>query len=130
MKRAVWFGLTGLALLLVIAVIVMRSWPAARVVVDTSVGQRVLAIPSKVLAGVDLAVVGRGFSENTDIQFVPGQPDLAVILQKGGVAKVALWNSDAPAEAETSRTLLSLEVQTDSELGLLGLAFHPKFEQN
>jgi glucose/arabinose dehydrogenase len=82
------------------------------------------------MGGVDLEVTGRGFSENTDIQFVPGRPELAVILQKSGVAKVARLGSNAPAEAERSPTLLSLAVQTDSELGLLGLAFHPKFEQN
>jgi glucose/arabinose dehydrogenase len=130
MKRAVWLGLIGIVLLVVAAVVVLYSWPSARVAVDTSVGARVLPIPAKVMAGVDLEVVGRGFSENTDIQFVPGQPELAVVLQKRGVAKVAKLSSSAPAETEQSSTLLSLEVQTDSELGLLGLAFHPKFEQN
>ncbi len=130
MKRAVWLGLIGIALLIVAAVVILYSWPSARVAVDTSVGVRVLPIPAKVMAGVDLEVVARGFQENTDIQFVPGQPELAVVLQKGGTAKVTKPSASAPPNAAESHTVLSLEVQTSSELGLLGLAFHPKFEQN
>jgi glucose/arabinose dehydrogenase len=130
MKRAVWLGLIGLVLLIVAAVVALYSWPSARVAVETSVGQRVLPMPPKVLAGVDLEVVGRGFTQNTDIQFVPGRPELAVILQKNGVAKVAKLAASAPAEADASPTLLQIPVHVESELGLLGLAFHPKFEQN
>ena len=39
-------------------------------------------------AALELKVVGRGFVQLTDIQFVPGQPGRAVILQKDGKASV------------------------------------------
>lgn len=71
---------------------------------------------------VALAPVVRGLSEPTDVQFPPERSDVVVVLEKGGKARVF--------ELATGRELgrlLELDVQTRSEQGLLGLAFHPAF---
>jgi glucose/arabinose dehydrogenase len=77
--------------------------------------------------------VARGFSEVTDIQFVPGGVDTALVLQKSGAARfvsLAKRKDVAPPEAAASPVVLEVAVRTQSEMGLLGLAFHPKYETN
>lgn len=73
---------------------------------------------------VDLKEVAAGFSNITDLQFVPGKPGTLLVLEKNGALK---WLS-LPDGARG--TLLTLEVLTVSEMGLLGLAYHPGFERN
>lgn len=73
---------------------------------------------------VQLHLVAEGFSEVTDLQFVPGQPDLLLVLQKGGTLSWVRLSSAARG------ILARIPVLTSSEEGLLGLAFHPRFEQN
>lgn len=73
---------------------------------------------------VALQPVARGFDSPTDVQFPPGESKLCVVLEKGGAAK---WASVADG---ASGPLFSVNVLTDSEEGLLGLAFHPKFAEN
>lgn len=84
-------------------------------------------------AGVQLAVVASGFSQITDIQFVPGRKDQALVLQKGGTARLATFRTGKggkPAAAGSSPVVFEVAVRTESELGLLGLAFHPKYADN
>lgn len=71
---------------------------------------------------VALAPVVRGLTEPTDVQFPPNRSDVVVVLEKGGKARVF----DVAMGRELGR-LLDLDVQTRSEQGLLGLAFHPAF---
>lgn len=73
---------------------------------------------------VALQPVFTGLSQPTDIQFPPGRSDVAVVLQKQGEA--AVFAVDGP-QARKLGTLLSLTPRTQSEQGLLGLAFHPDF---
>ena len=68
--------------------------------------------------------VADGFAQPTDIQFVPGHPDVMVVLEKTGKA---LWVDLRTGERGT---LLDLAVVIVSEQGLLGLAFHPRFAEN
>ncbi|WP_373049535.1 PQQ-dependent sugar dehydrogenase [Vulgatibacter sp.] len=71
-----------------------------------------------------LTIVASGFSQPTDLQFVPGAPDLLLVLQKEGTAA---W---VDLVSGRKGTILELQVSTASELGLLGLAFHPDFARN
>jgi glucose/arabinose dehydrogenase len=82
---------------------------------------------------VDFEPVGLGFEQATDIQFVPGALQSAVVLQKSGTARVATLprpSAGRPVEAKASPVLFEVEVRDRSELGLLGLAFSPKFREN
>jgi glucose/arabinose dehydrogenase len=72
---------------------------------------------------VRLVQVAAGFEQITDIQFPPGRSDEGVVLGKAGTA----WWFAADGK---SGPWFSVEVLTQSEQGLLGLAFHPKFAEN
>ena len=73
---------------------------------------------------VAMGEVAEGFTQPVDLQFVPGQPELLVVVQKTGQA---VWVSTA--DPTQRGVLLEEEVVTASEQGLLGLAFHPKFAE-
>src|SRR5262245_47038585 len=73
---------------------------------------------------VVLVPVARGFDSPTDVQLPPGESRLAVVLEKSGTAKW-VWLPDG-----SSGELFKVEVLTESEEGLLGLAFHPRFAEN
>lgn len=60
-------------------------------------------------------------TEPTDLQPIPGTKHQVVLLQKGGQA---LW---ADLKTGESHPLFSIDVVTESEQGLLGLAFAPDF---
>ena len=71
--------------------------------------------------GVRLVQVAEGFKQITDLQFPPGVSDRLVVLEKGGAAT---W-LDLSTGAQ--RLWFEREVRSNSELGLLGLAFHPSY---
>jgi glucose/arabinose dehydrogenase len=73
---------------------------------------------------ISLTVVGAGFENPTDVQFAPTDALVAVVTEQGGKAK-ALDLRDGKTSV-----LLEIEVLTASEEGLLGLAFHPRFNEN
>ncbi len=64
------------------------------------------------------------FAEVTDIQFVPGDKDRVVVVQKNGRALLVLRS-----KPDKRTEILNVSVLTTSELGLLGWAFHPRFAQ-
>ncbi|MED5372991.1 MAG: PQQ-dependent sugar dehydrogenase [Myxococcota bacterium] len=75
---------------------------------------------------VDIALtpVLDGLHQLTDLQPIPGTDHQAFVLQKTGEL---LW---ADLETGATHTLLELEVVTDSEQGLLGIAVTPDFTQS
>lgn len=73
---------------------------------------------------ISLVPIATGLIQPTDVQFVPGQLNLLIALQKGGQA---IWHDLA---AKRYDTFFEIEVLSVSEQGLLGLAFHPKFSDN
>jgi glucose/arabinose dehydrogenase len=75
-------------------------------------------------SGPRLSVVATGFPKATDLQFVPGQENLLLVLQQEGTAS---WVDLA---SRKNGVFLELPVSTGSELGLLGLAFSPGFAEN
>ena len=82
---------------------------------------------------VRLEPVARGFAEITELAFVPGAGFTAVVLEKGGIARVVTlpgYSERREVEAAQAPILFRVAVRTNSELGLLGLAFSPKFRDN
>jgi len=71
-----------------------------------------------------LTSVASGFPKITDLQFVPGQPHLLLVLQQTGEGS---W---VDLQSGKKGRFLELPVSSRSELGLLGLAFHPRFAEN
>ncbi|MGK0358543.1 MAG: glucose/arabinose dehydrogenase [Bradymonadia bacterium] len=93
---------------------------------------RATALAAKAASGLDtqrralpmtLTTVLDGVDQPTDIQAVPGAPVL-IILQKTGQA---IWFDPAK---KTRGAWFDIKVNTRSEQGLLGLAFHPDFAKN
>ena len=66
-----------------------------------------------------LTPVARGLSQPTELVFAPGAPTKLVVAQKEGAVVVV----DLPTGTVTP--WFSVPVRTDSEMGLLGLAFAP-----
>lgn len=69
---------------------------------------------------VGLVRVADGVTQPTDVQFSPG--GAMVVLEKEGRA---WWFKDGARSV-----LTDVKVATDSEEGLLGLAFHPRYAEN
>jgi glucose/arabinose dehydrogenase len=71
-----------------------------------------------------LTVLFEKLIQPTDLQFVPGDPQLLLVLEKAGPLK---WVDLATKQ---TGTVMTLKVLDESEQGLLGLAFHPKYQEN
>ncbi|HPG05619.1 MAG: PQQ-dependent sugar dehydrogenase [Saprospiraceae bacterium] len=69
--------------------------------------------------------VAHGLSRPTDIAFAPGFPDRMYVVEQGGKIRIV-------EQGQIISTFLDLSdrLDADSELGLLGLAFDPKFAEN
>ena len=99
--------------------------------------------PITTSARIRFEPVASGFEGPVDLQFIPGRPPTeAVVLEKGGRARLVTLPA-APTDvgtgggtaalgtpAQPGPDVFRLEVHTDSELGLLGLAFHPRYAEN
>ncbi|MFN7055346.1 PQQ-dependent sugar dehydrogenase [Hyphomonas sp.] len=80
-----------------------------------------------VAEGMALRRVGSGFSQPLYLSGIPGTEQV-VVLQKGGRARVL--NPESGAIDSVDFLNVASEVSTDSERGLLGLAFSPGFESD
>ncbi len=74
---------------------------------------------------IDLIPVVRGLELPTEVVFLPGQPDVALVLEQPGRVVIVQLEKGPP------RRWFSVHVDdTFYEKGLLGLAFHPRFLEN
>jgi glucose/arabinose dehydrogenase len=122
MRLGVW-GWTALATLAVgglVARVVWRERASSAMELEDA---RLEASPV-----VRWSVVASGFTLPVDLQFVPGGNGLAVVLEKQGRARLVQLGGDG--QASPGADVLSLPVRSNSELGLLGWAFHPRYREN
>lgn len=70
---------------------------------------------------VGLSVVLEKLKEPTDVQFLPGSNKELVVCEKGG--RVRYFDLKKRRNVEIGK----FKVHTESELGVLGFAFHPRF---
>lgn len=73
---------------------------------------------------IALTEIANGLSQPTDLQFPPGVQGQALVLEKTGTARWLKIENGAHGK------LLSVNVLTASEEGLLGAAFHPDYAKN
>lgn len=72
---------------------------------------------------VTLEPVLKGVSQPTDLAPIPGHPEQLVVLSKLGTAYLGTVGG-------TAAPWFTVAVEQASELGLLGIAFHPRFADN
>jgi len=80
-----------------------------------------------------LLPVASDLKQPVALEFVPGAGGRAVVLEKEGRAlllDLSGVNSKTPTIVQPSGSVLTLQVRTQSEMGLLGIAFHPNYERN
>ncbi|WP_109018737.1 PQQ-dependent sugar dehydrogenase [Leptospira kobayashii] len=73
---------------------------------------------------IRLVEVAAGFAQPTDLQFPPKEDEYFLVAEKQGKLKWGKVNS------KLTGVLLTLNVISEGEEGLLGLAFHPDFAKN
>ncbi|AOP36020.1 dehydrogenase [Leptospira tipperaryensis] len=73
---------------------------------------------------ISLKEVSAGFSQPTDLQFPPGESETFLVTEQKGTLR---WGKVRKNE---TGILLTLNVLSEAEQGLLGLAFHPDFAKN
>lgn len=124
----------GVVIVAAVVAIALQLTPVRRVLVGSfSKDYETRAVPGVARAApasVRLIKVAEGFRRITDIQFVPGAAGQAVVLEQTGRARLVQLSAVALVPAQPGETLLQLPVRSNSELGLLGLAFHPDYVQN
>jgi glucose/arabinose dehydrogenase len=87
--------------------------------------------------------VAEGFAGPVGLEFIPGlSPRDAIVLEKGGRARLVSLpelptnvgtgggTAALGAPVQPGADVFSVDVQVESELGLLGLAFHPRYAEN
>jgi len=115
-----WAAVVGLVILALVGVAVRRP------LVDALGGEGKPAPASA--PRVRFEPVASGFLQPVDLQFVPGTPGRAVVLEKGGRARLLALTGAGPASPGAD--VVVVDVHERSELGLLGLAFHPNYGGN
>lgn len=108
---------------------------AARLAVATS---QMPPTPPELTISLPNAFAGLSFNQPVGIASPPGETNRVFVIEKGGVIQL-IPNLTTPtrvtflnlASLVNARTAAPAEVfQTSSEQGLLGLAFHPNYDQN
>jgi len=77
---------------------------------------------------VEFVEIAEGFAKITDLQFVSGHASRLIVVEKEGTAR--LLDLTPGQVAKPGPDVLSIAVNHESEMGLLGFAFHPDWDEN
>jgi len=132
MRLGVW----GWATVAVLIVLGLAAVVLLRPILETGQRPAEAADEIAVAALVRFEPVADGFAEPVDLQFVPGVDGQAIVLEKGGRARLlqlpardGAVGASGQALAKAGADIVALRVRSNSELGLLGLAFHPRYRE-
>jgi glucose/arabinose dehydrogenase len=145
-------SINGAAILASVVVLGLAGWVIRRPIEDALDGSSSVSSPlspspstpgATSSARVRFEPVATGFEGPVGLEFIPGRPPReAVVLEKGGRARLvslpelptdvgAGGGSASPGvPSEPGADVFSVDVKVESELGLLGLAFHPRYQEN
>jgi glucose/arabinose dehydrogenase len=97
-----------------------------------SASPRAVAVPAAVAAGVTLTQVASGLSKPVALTFAPGDTSgrLFVVEQTGRIRVLRDGVVDPTPLLDLSDRISPSASRRESEQGLLGLAFHPRYAEN
>ena len=95
-------------------------------------GPRAVPVPPEIAKGVTLTRISSGLSKPVALTYVPGDGRLVIVEQTGTVRVVRNGVLDPKGKPllDVSDRISRSAGSRDSEQGLLGLAFHPRFAEN
>ena len=93
--------------------------------VATAVLALIAALPGPVAAALPLTEIAASHNFNQPLYLTNAGDGRLFVIEKGGVIKII-----HPNESVTTFLDISSQVSTNSERGLLGLAFHPNYSSN
>lgn len=112
-----------------ILILFFLCWVFSGPIDSKSTKKKAASVPSKkaqTWRDIEYNLVAGPYKEPTDLQFRPDEPETLVVLEKRGrIYSRNLKTQEARLVADFTGS-----VETRSEEGLLGLAFHPKFSEN
>lgn len=98
----------------------------------TAAGPRAAPVPAEVAAHVQLTRVASGLSKPVALAVAPGDTTgrLFVVEQTGKIRVVRDGTVEPEAFVDLTSRVSASAITRNSEQGLLGLAFHPRFAEN
>jgi glucose/arabinose dehydrogenase len=137
-------SINGGVLIATTVVLGLAGWAIRRPIEDALEG-RTTSMSSALSPSANTRVrfepVASGFAGPVGLEFIPGRSARdAIVLEKGGRARLVTLpelptgggagTASTSTPAQPGADVFTLDVQTESELGLLGLAFHPRYQEN
>lgn len=132
MKRGTVVALVALGVTLVGAGVAGQRWWEYQHTAQVQLFETPQVAQAPTLLGLKPMITG--LEQPSDVVFVPGSKTQVVVLEQAGKARLldiaGPLAGGPPVDAKTAPLVLEIWVRSMSEMGLLSMAFHPKYEEN